>query len=201
VTPDAVSELAVTGGGEALALWTGANTGVTVHPVTAAGSAEPTEPLLADACLSYGAVIDAGAGAQAVAVLAQRGGLWIAYRAAGTPARPRRPRICDLVWASPLGVGRAIVRPGPVDLYVRVSKPVAGLTVTVRRGATTAHRRVGPRPTGYVRVRLHGRGGAPRLSAGRYRVTVRAVDRAGRHAVARAATLKVVRAPRVSSAG
>jgi hypothetical protein len=49
-------------------------------------------------------------------------------------------------------------------------------------------------------VRLHGRGGAPRLSAGRYRVTVRAVDDAGRHAVARAVTLKVTRKPSVSSA-
>jgi hypothetical protein len=57
------------------------------------------------------------------------------------------------------------------------------------------------RPTGYVRVRLHGRGGAPRLSEGRYRVTVRAVDDAGRHAVARAVTLKVTRKPSVSSAG
>jgi hypothetical protein len=73
--------------------------------------------------------------------------------------------------------------------------------VEVRRGATVAHRRLGPRPTGYVRVRLHARGGAPRLSEGRYRVTVRAVDDAGRHAVARAVTLKVTRKPSVSSAG
>jgi hypothetical protein len=72
--------------------------------------------------------------------------------------------------------------------------------VEVRRGATVAHRRLGPRPTGYVRVRLHARGGAPRLSEGRYRVTVRAVDDAGRHAVARAVTLKVTRKPSVSSA-
>ena len=199
VTADAFSELAVTGGGEALALWTGPNTGVTVHPVTAAGSAEPTEPLLADACRSYGAVIGAGAGAQAVAVFAQRGGLWIAYRAAGAPARPRRPRICDLTWAS-MASGHGIARAGPVDLYVHVSKPVAALTVTVRRGATRAHRRIGPRPTGYVRVRLPGRGGAPRLSAGRYRVIVGAVDRAGRHAVPRAATLTVVARSAVSAA-
>jgi hypothetical protein len=43
--------------------------------------------------------------------------------------------------------------------------------------------------------------GAPRLTAGHYRVTVRAVDRAGRHAAARAVTLRVVRAPRVKRAG
>jgi hypothetical protein len=88
----------------------------------------------------------------------------------------------------------------------RDRRPMVGATadrphVEVRRGATVAHRRLGPRPAGSVRVRLHGRGGAPRLSAGRYRVTVRAVDDAGRHAVARAVTLKVTRKPSVSSAG
>jgi hypothetical protein len=93
------------------------------------------------------------------------------------------------------------VRAGRVDLYLRVSKPIARLTVALRRGSTVAHRRLGPRPPGHVRVRLRGRGGAPRLTAGHYRVTVRAVDRAGRHAAARAVTLRVVRAPRVKRAG
>jgi hypothetical protein len=83
----------------------------------------------------------------------------------------------------------------------RLAPAATVLALARAGGATGAHRRLGPRPTGYVRVRLHARGGAPRLSEGRYRVTVRAVDDAGRHAVARAVTLKVTRKPSVSSAG
>jgi hypothetical protein len=126
----------------------------------------------------------------------------VAYRAVGPPARPRRPRICSLAWVDAAGVAlHPRVRAGPVDLCVRVSKSIARLTVELRRGSTVVHRRLGPRPTGDVRVHLRGRAGAPRLTAGHYRVTVRAVDRAGRHAPARAVTLLVVRAPRVKRAG
>ena len=84
--------------------------------------------------------------------------------------------------------GRAPGRGG--SIYVRLSKPIARLTVSCSRDdrRPSAAR---PAPAGYARVRLLGRGGAPRLSAGRYRVTVRAVDRDGRHAAARTVTLKV----------
>jgi hypothetical protein len=201
VLADRATDVVRTGGGETLALWTGTNAGVTVHPLSAAGQREPNEPLLADACVAVEAKIAAGPGAQAAALFLHRRRLWISYRAAGVPARPRPPRICALAWRSGQAVFPGpVARAGRIDLYVRVSKPIARLTVEVRRGTTVAHRRVGPRPTGYVRVRLPGRGGAPRLSSGRYRVTVRAVDRGGRQAVARAVALRVTRARDVSSA-
>jgi hypothetical protein len=201
-TTETANDAALTGGGETLTVWSGSAKGVSIHPLSAAGSRERIESLVDDACATGGAEIAAGPGAQAAALFLQPRGVWIAYRGAATPARPRRPRICSFAWVDATSAAlRPRVRAGRVDLYVRVSKPIARVTVELRRGSTIAHRRLGPRPTGYVRVRLHGRGGAPRLSAGRYRVTVRAVDRDGRHAAARTVTLKVVSAPRVSSAG
>ena len=194
--PDVATDAVLTGDGETLVLWSSADTGVTVHPFGATGRHGPTEPLVDDACSTGGAELAAGAGAQAAALFAQRRGVWIAYRAAGPPARPRPPRICALAWASHQSVfDRPVARAGRVDLYMRLSKPVARVTVEVRGGATVTHRRLGPRPAGYARVRLHGRGGVPRLSAGRYRVTVHAVDAAGRRAAARVVTLRVTRAP------
>jgi len=199
---ETANDAALTGGGETLTVWSGSAKGVSIHPLSAAGGREPIEALVDDACATGGAQIAGGPGAQATTLFLGPRGVWIAYRAAGTPARPRPPRICSFAWADGTSAAlRPRVRAGRIDLYVRVSKPVARLTVELRRGSTAAHRRLAPRPAGYVRVRLHGPGGAPRLSAGRYRVTVRAVDRDGRHAAARAVTLKVTRAPRVSSAG
>ena len=99
-TTDTANDAVLTGGGETLALWSGGAAGVTIHPLSAAGERERAEPLPADACNTGGAVIAAGAGAQAAALFIQRRGLWIAYRAAGTAARPRPPRICSLIWAS-----------------------------------------------------------------------------------------------------
>jgi hypothetical protein len=196
------NDAALTGGGETLTVWSGGAKGVSIHPLAATGGREPIELLVADACATGGAKIAAGAGAQAAALFLSPHGVWIAYRDAGTPAGPRPPRICSLAWTTPTSSAfRPRVPAGRVDLYVRVSKPIARLTVDVRRGTTLTRRRVGPRPTGWIRVRLHGHGDAPRLSAGRYRVTMRAVDRDGRHAAARTVTLKVARAPRVSSAG
>ena len=197
----AANDAALTGGGETLVAWSGSAKGVSIHPLSAAAGREPIELLVDDACATGGAKIAAGSGAQAAALFLAPRGVWIVYRAAGTPARPRRPRICSLDWTTPNASAlRPRVPAGRVDLHVRVSKPIARLTVELRRGSTVAHRRLGRRPTGYVRVRLHGRGGAPRLSAGRYRVTVRAVDREGRHAAARAVTLTVRRAPPGSTA-
>jgi hypothetical protein len=199
---ETANDAALTGGGETLTVWSGSAKGVSIHPLSAAGGREPIESLVDDACATGGAEIAGGPGEQAAALFLGPRGVWIAYRAAGTPARPRRPRICSLGWASTNSFrDRPLARAGRVDLYVAISKPIARLTVELRRGSTVAHRRLGPRPTGYVRVRLRGRGGAPRLSAGRYRVTVRAVDREGRHAAARTVTLRVTRAPRVSSGG
>ena len=193
-TTDTANDAVLTGGGETLALWSGGAAGVTIHPLSAAGERERAEPLPADACNTGGAVIAAGAGAQAAALFIQRRGLWIAFRAAGTAARPRPPRICSLIWASANSAdARPRARAGRVDLYVRISKPIAHLTVELRRGTTVARRRLGPRPTGYVRIRLPGRGRAGGLSAGRYRVTVRAVDHEGRRSAARTVTLRVTR--------
>ena len=193
--PDNATDAVLTGDGETLVLWSSADTRVTVHPFDAAGRRGPIEPLVDDGCSTGGAELAAGAGAQAAALFAQGRGVWIGYRAAGPPARPRAPRICALAWASHRSVlDRPVAQAGRVDLYVRLSKPVARVTVEVRRGRSVAHRRLGPRPAGYARVRLHGRGGAPRLSAGRYRVTVRAVDAVGLRAAARVVTLRVTRA-------
>jgi hypothetical protein len=158
---------ALTGDGETLVLSEDPTPGLEVHPFTAAGTAGPAEPLLRDACAGSGGVIGAGAasGVAAVAYQSDRDEVRVVYRGAGPPARARRLRMCTLKFASG-------------TLRMRLSAPVARITVDVRRLAPHArpvgHRRLGARDSGDVRVTLR------KLSPGRYRARVRAVDATGR---------------------
>jgi hypothetical protein len=89
---------AVTADGETLVLWDGPVLGMHAHPFSPAGPPSPAEPLLQDACGGGGGLI-AGAPSAGVAAVASQGrprGLWVVYRAAGPPAAPRRPRVCDV---------------------------------------------------------------------------------------------------------
>ena len=97
----AANDAALTGGGETLVAWSGSAKGVSIHPLSATAGREPIELLVDDACATGGAKIAAGPGAQAAALFLAPRGVWIVYRAAGTAARPRRPRICSLDWTTP----------------------------------------------------------------------------------------------------
>jgi hypothetical protein len=176
---------ALTGDGVTLVLSGDPTAGLEVHPFTAAGTAGPVEPLLRDGCAGVGGVIAAGAapGLAAVAYQSDPDEVRVVYRGAGPPARARRPRICSLR-----------VRVGePRTLTMRLSAPVAHITVDVRRlslheiGRLVSRRRLGARDRGELRVTL------PTLSPGRYRASARAVDAAGRRSAVTTADFRVTR--------
>jgi hypothetical protein len=184
VTPAAwLTGGALTGDGETLVLSDDPTPGLEVHPFTATGTAGPAEPLLHDACGGVGGVIAAGAasGLAAVAYQSDQDEVRVVYRGAGPPARARRLRICTLM----VTVGE------PRTLALRLSAPVAHITVDVRRLAPRARlisrRRLGARRSGDVRVTLRA------LSPGRYRASARAVDAAGRRSAVATADFRVTR--------
>ncbi len=195
-TGDVPSNAALDGAGETLVLWDGPSRGMQVHPVSPTAQAGSAEPVLADACAGGGGHL-AVAPLSTVAAVAYHGrphGLWIAYRDAGTPALEVAPRICDLRWSPALPEARRAPA-GPIRLYVRLSRPIARLAVTVRdrRRRVLSSRRLGPRAVGYTTLMLRGRHASPTLPAGRYRVTAEATDAAGRHSPAISIHLRVVR--------
>lgn len=187
---------ALDGTGEAVVLWDGAIRGMQVHPVSPTAQARPVEPVLADACAG-GAGRIAAAPSSTVAAIAYQGrprGLWITYRDAGPPALEAAPRICDALWWPQLrGVRRAPA--GRIKLYLRLSKPVAHVAVTVRdrHRRVLSLRRLGARPVGYTSLTLRGRHSALRLRPGLYRITARVADAAGRRSPVTHIDLRVVR--------
>jgi hypothetical protein len=193
---DVPGNAALDGAGETLVLWDGPSRGMQVHPVSPTAHAGPAEPVLADACAGGGGHL-AVAPSSTVAAVAYQGrphGLWIAYRDTGMPALEAVPRICELR-CSPGLSGARRARAGPVRLYVRLSKPIARLVVTVRdrRRRVLSSRRLGSRPVGYTSLALQGRHATPTLPAGRYRVRAEATDAAGRRSPATSVDLRVVR--------
>jgi hypothetical protein len=115
--------------------------------------------------------------------------------------------VCQLVFGPRVPGAGVVVRNGRVDLTLRLSKPVAAVTVTVRtaptgrrapagrprRSRVLGRQRLGAHPTGYVGLALRGAHGARRLAPGRYRVTAQAVDSAGRRSPLATATIRLVR--------
>jgi hypothetical protein len=201
---DVVTSSAVTSDGEALVLWAGPVLGMQVHPVAPSGQAEPPEPVLQDACRSGGGILAAGGppGAAVAAWQAGRDGqVWVTYRNAGAPPQPAPLRVCQMLWTRRAPGAGVVVRSGRVDLTLRLSKPVARVTVIVRtapaghrrRARVVGRQRLGAHPTGYVGLTLRGAHGARRLSPGRYRVSAQAVDRGGRRSPLATATVRVVR--------
>ena len=151
---------------------------------------------LADACAGGGGRLAADP-SSTVAAIAYQGrphGLWITYRDAAAPALEATPRICDLRWSPQLpGAHRA--RAGRIKLYLRLSKPVARIVVTVRgrHRRVLSNTRLGPRPVGYTSVTLRGPHSALTLPPGRYSITARAADTAGRRSRPTSINLRVVR--------
>jgi hypothetical protein len=209
---DLPTAASITSDGEALVLWEGPLLGMQVHPVSPSGQAEPLEPILQDACHGATGVLSAG-GPPGVAVAAWQAihsppgadhEVWAAYRNAGPPPRPLSPRICSVLWEPRVpGIG-ATVPSGRVHLYLRLSKPVAHVSVTVRtapsgrrrHGRVLSRQRLGARPTGYVGLTLRGRHGSWRLAPGRYRVSATAVDTSGRRSPRVTTTVRVLRRSR-----
>jgi hypothetical protein len=201
---DVVIGSAVTSDGEALVLWDGPVLGMQVHPIAPSGQAEPPEPVLQDACRGGAGVLAAG-GPPGVAVAAfqygRDGEVWVTYRNAGAPAQPVRPRVCEMRWRPRVPAGGLALHGARVHLTLRLSKPVASVTVTVRtapaghrrRARVVSRRRLRARPTGWVDLTLRGAHGAQRLSPGRYRVSAQAVDSAGRRSPLATATVRIVR--------
>jgi hypothetical protein len=206
---DVPTGAAITGDGEALILWDGPVLGMQVHPVSPSGQAEPPEPLLQDACRGSAGVLAAD-GPPGVAIAAWQAAyspapgpheVWVAYRNAGPPPRPRRPRICQLLWPSRVPGALATVASGRVDLYLRLSKPVARVNVTLRaapsgrrgHGRLLARQQLGVRPAGYAHLSLRGAHGTRRLAPGRYRVSAQAIDADGRRSPRMSTTVRAVR--------
>ena len=156
---DVPNGAALDGAGETLVLWDGPMRGMQVHPVSPTAQPGPAEPVLADACAGGGGRLAADP-SSTVAAIAYQGrphGLWITYRDAAAPALEATPRICDLRWSPQLpGAHRA--RAGRIKLYLRLSKPVARIVVTVRgrHRRVLSNTRLGPRPVGYTSVTLRG---------------------------------------------
>ena len=115
-TTETANDAVLTGGGETLALWSGRRRG-SDHPPALRHRGSRADRAVAGRRVQRGRRRHRrGAGAQAAALFLQRRGLWIAYRAAGTAARPRPPRICSLIWASANSAdARPRARAGLVD--------------------------------------------------------------------------------------
>jgi hypothetical protein len=190
---------AVDGAGETLVLWEGPTHGMQIHPVSPTAQAGPVERVLANACAGGGGRLTA-APSSTVAAIAYQGrprGLWVVYRDAGPSMREVAPQICELRWSPVLAGGRRAPA-GRIRLYLRLSKPIAHLDVIVRdrRRRVLWTRRLGPRSVGYTNLALRGRHSAPTLRPGRYRVTARATDAAGRRSPSTSVNLRVTRTRR-----